>query len=856
MFRTQEFHLILYRDKRFIITLLLTLTIAAIFWTGQRYPSLNEKAMMGGDIVIEDPLGFRPFLAIDPSALFWKRVLITTVNWVHTNRHGMTFGLLMAAALTCLLPLLIHRLQSSRVGNSALGVAIGAPLGVCVNCAAPIARGLHASGAAMETTLATMISSPTMNIIVLTMLFSLFPLHLAVGRILLILIFLLILLPLVLHWMPANWIRVKKNPSSGKRSPEFPPLEVEGTQNTWPSAFLWTGRSYLRGLWFIVRYTVPTMLLAGFLGALIVTLLPWEDIAAKIPIKQVGIYGIFIMAGLSLFGLSLPVPMAFDVVICAILLANGVPQPYVMVLLLTLGSYSVYSFFVLWEAISFRMALLMAGLLFGVGLAGGVGAELYRRWDEPRQFAVIKKSFSEMQAIPRTRQSLPKGEDASTLISALSLQSLRWQPFENSHQSGILVSRSDLFARSGDKALSFKRNYGEAIGLPRIDSLPPAYKLIAPYYRNFPIAAGDVHQDGWIDVVFGTDTGIFLYANLQGKRFQLQQIDAPLQEFYAGNLALVDLNSDGWVDLFFSAYRKGAFVIYNDQGKFDSTKMEKLPGPHANFANAAAFGDIDRDGDLDIVIGNWTAGPFTPVPPDDSRNFILWRENGSFRPEEMKDRPGETLSLLLSDIDGDNDLDLLTGNDFAVPDFIYEGDGRGRFLEISKDKIPHTTTTTMSIDSGDWDNDLKPELYFTQVASTRGLAIEPADSEVCVEHSDSTWRKRCESVMNLYTPQRRAYTGRTPKPCADIADPTGRADCLAYYMLMHAYNKKDRSLCDAFPQRWSDLAFICKESFRRKRIPKDQLQMGITQIPGKNVFLVPSGLNYEDKAASLGISSG
>jgi hypothetical protein len=381
--------------------------------------------------------------------------------------------------------------------------------------------------------------------------------------------------------------------------------------------------------------------------------------------------------------------------------------------------------------------------------------------------------------------------------------------------------------------------------------------MIAPYYRNFPIAAGDVHQDGWIDVVFGTDTGIFLYANLQGKRFQQQQIDAPLQEFYVGNLALVDLNGDGWVDLFFSAYRKGAFVVYNDRGKFPAEKMERLPGPHANFANAAAFGDMDRDGDLDIVIGNWTAGPFTNIPPEDSRNLILWRENGSFRPEMMKDMPGETLSLLLSDIDMDNDLDLLIGNDFRVPDFIYTGDGHGKFSELAKDKIPHTTTTTMSIDTGDWNNDLKPELYFTQVATTRGLATKPADSGVCGEHSDATWRKRCESVMNLYIPQRMSYTGRTPKPCADIQNPTARSDCLAYYMLMHAFNKKDRSLCEAFPERWSDFAFICRESFRRKRITKDQQRaLGITQIPGKNVFLVPSGSGYEDKAPSLGISSG
>ena len=59
--------------------------------------------------------------------------------------------------------------------NTLIGVAVGAPLGVCVNCSAPVAKGMHDGGARLETTLATMFSSPTLNIIVLTMLFSIFP---------------------------------------------------------------------------------------------------------------------------------------------------------------------------------------------------------------------------------------------------------------------------------------------------------------------------------------------------------------------------------------------------------------------------------------------------------------------------------------------------------------------------------------------------------------------------------------------------------------------------------------------------------------------------------------------------------
>ena len=62
-------------------------------------------------------------------------------------------------------------------------MAMGAPLGVCVNCAAPIAKGMYAGGARAESTLSAMVASPTLNVIVLTMLFSILPFYMAVMKI-------------------------------------------------------------------------------------------------------------------------------------------------------------------------------------------------------------------------------------------------------------------------------------------------------------------------------------------------------------------------------------------------------------------------------------------------------------------------------------------------------------------------------------------------------------------------------------------------------------------------------------------------------------------------------------------------
>ncbi len=73
-----------------------TLAVALSFWMGSRIPNLNEKAMMGGQTQLE-ALGFDQVFAIDPEDHFLTKVLITTVNWIDTNKRGMTFGVTLAA---------------------------------------------------------------------------------------------------------------------------------------------------------------------------------------------------------------------------------------------------------------------------------------------------------------------------------------------------------------------------------------------------------------------------------------------------------------------------------------------------------------------------------------------------------------------------------------------------------------------------------------------------------------------------------------------------------------------------------------------------------------------------------------
>ena len=124
------------------------------------------------------------------------------MNWIDTNKKGMTFGVLFGAAFLTLLGYLRRRHFAGPFANSLYGMFLGAPLGVCVNCAAPIAKGLYQGGSRAETTLSAMVASPTLNIVVMTMAFSLLPIYIAVTKVALSLLVILIAVPLICRFIP------------------------------------------------------------------------------------------------------------------------------------------------------------------------------------------------------------------------------------------------------------------------------------------------------------------------------------------------------------------------------------------------------------------------------------------------------------------------------------------------------------------------------------------------------------------------------------------------------------------------------------------------------------------------------
>ena len=351
---------------RILFAALLVVTIAVLFWTGSRYPSLNDKAIMEGSIQLEDALSFEALISVDDTLPMWKKIIFTTINWVKTNKNGMIFGVLFGAAFLTLIRYLPKRGFNGRFANSVLGMAIGAPLGVCVNCAAPIAKGIYDAGARAETTLSAMIASPTLNIVVLTMAFALLPFELAMVKLGLSFVVILLVVPVVVRFSHG----VELSPKAVISADGVCEVDLSRPRanEPLPSAAIGFLRDYVKDLWFIASRTVPLMFLAGFLGAIVGNLVPLESFTDMN-------VTVLALVGVAVVGIFLPVPIGFDVVVAGTLLSAGLSLGFVMVLVFTLGIFSIYSFIIVGNTVSWKVATKLTAAIVLIGVVAGFGVQ-------------------------------------------------------------------------------------------------------------------------------------------------------------------------------------------------------------------------------------------------------------------------------------------------------------------------------------------------------------------------------------------------------------------------------------------------------------------------------------------------
>ena len=428
----------------------------------------------------------------------------------------------------------------------------------------------------------------------------------------------------------------------------------------------------------------------------------------------------------------------------------------------------------------------------------------------------------------------------------------------------VIITSEPFEPRSASGETPFTRHEGGEFGLVRSNKLSPK-DFYPPFFNGGGVASGDIDRDGWPDIVSATGNVINIYRNLEGKSFRRSEIswdDMEHSGFF--NVALVDIDSDGWLDLFTTTYLNGSFYIINDQGDLSVDNLQSPPKGRSILSSAVSFGDIDRDGDLDAAVGNWFAGMSKQHPPPHSQNEILTNDNGKFTSQPLPGLTGETLSMLLSDWDNDGWLDLIVGNDFDAPDIFYRSDGEGGLHLVTKDDkiIPHSTHTTMSIDTADYDNDLDLDIFIDQITAratgpSAGVKALPLRN-YCVEVEDAAIREEC--IANIFI-RLGFFYGANHRPtnvkyCSRLKDLRRRQACIGMQVNMSAQRLNNPDLCRSIPDSEVRTRILC-DNFFEETLPHNPevLEQSIPQQMNENVLLTwnsDSGV-FVDTAKEMGV---
>jgi uncharacterized protein (DUF2141 family) len=192
--------------------------------------------------------------------------------------------------------------------------------------------------------------------------------------------------------------------------------------------------------------------------------------------------------------------------------------------------------------------------------------------------------------------------------------------------------------------------------------------------RSAP-ALGDFDGDGDLDLVSGRDDGGFAaFRNQRSKPIPKVLAEASLTGLDAGNLstpALADLDGDGDLDLV-SGERSGVFLYFRNTGTAINAAFVAVTGAANPFNgldvgdySAPAFGDFDGDGDLDLVSGELYGHFVYYQNTGNAINPAFVQVTGAGNPFNGLDA-GKFSSPSLGDLDGDGELELVTGCDTGV----------------------------------------------------------------------------------------------------------------------------------------------------------------------------------------------
>ena len=231
------------------------------------------------------------------------------------------------------------------------------------------------------------------------------------------------------------------------------------------------------------------------------------------------------------------------------------------------------------------------------------------------------------------------------------------------------------------------------------------------------IAHGDIDGDGDLDLILaGAGQDRLLINDGRGGFTDETAARAPAEDRVTQDAEFADLDGDGDLDVVLGQEGGHAMWFNDGTGRFaDASSL--LPDPGNVEARKVTPGDIDLDGDLDLYFSH--VGWQERAPQD---HLLINDGSGRFTDETARRIPAETgttLTARFGDLDGDGDLDLVRGE--HGPLTVWINDGFGVFTDVSDAVLgpDRVAGPNIALALADFDGDGRLDIFVGQLKAGR-----------------------------------------------------------------------------------------------------------------------------------------
>ncbi len=249
-------------------------------------------------------------------------------------------------------------------------------------------------------------------------------------------------------------------------------------------------------------------------------------------------------------------------------------------------------------------------------------------------------------------------------------------------------------------------------------------------------AVADVDGDGIEDVTFHLNQGserpnVWLF---DGAVFQDASSVAFPEATHSNFVVYGDLDNDGDQDAYLGVYTpqdgephpgESSIWLNDGSGRFSKVVGSGVAVPATTAAGA--FADYDRDGFLDLYVGNWLVEYPYPEAMDD----YLFKGLGDGTFQDVSETAGIRLlpspcyGVTWCDVNDDGLPDILVANYGYARNYLFLNQGDGTFQDVGRptnvamDDVGGRGGNTFGIDCGDYDNDGDLDLFLAEIAHPR-----------------------------------------------------------------------------------------------------------------------------------------